>query len=92
MIPAGAIAATSPNLGSKVVANGIFGAANTLFSSVAVGPALGAVVVYVDTGSSATSTLLLFLDSTYYSGLPFTPSGGNVTLSFSPTGNLIAAV
>ena len=43
----------------------------------------------VDAALLFTSPLIAYLDNTNYSGLPFTPTGTNVTLSFSPTGNLI---
>jgi hypothetical protein len=50
---------------------------------------VGAIVLYIDSGTPSTSPLIAYLDNTNYSGLPFTPTGTNVTLSFSPTGNLI---
>jgi hypothetical protein len=92
VIPSGAIVATSPALTTKVIANGIFGADDTVFTGVGIGPAAGALVIYKDTGSAGTSNLLLYLDSSNYSGLPVTPNGGNINVAFSGTGNLIAAV
>lgn len=89
IIPTGAVASISPQLTSPVVADGIFGAANTTFSSVPSGPACGALVVFIDTGTPSTSPLIAYLDSANYSGLPITPNGSNITLSFSSTGNLI---
>jgi hypothetical protein len=89
IVPSGAIASKSPQLTSPTVANGIFGAANTVFSTVTFSQPVGALVVYIDSGTPSTSPLIAYLDATNYSGLPFTPSGTNVTLSFSPTGNLI---
>lgn len=89
IIPSGAVAAISPQLTSPVVTNGIFGAANTSFTSVAAGPACGTLVVFIDTGTPSTSPLIAYIDSTIVSGLPITPNGGNINVSFSPTGNLI---
>lgn len=89
IIPSGAIAARSANLTSKTVTNGIFGAANTLFSTVTFSEPCGAMVLFIDTGTDATSPVIAYLDSANYSGLPVTPAGTNITVSFSATGNLI---
>lgn len=91
-IPSGAIAARSPAMTTKVLADGILGAADFVFSTVTFAHACGALVVYKDTGSDATSPLLMYLDSANYSGLPITPSGGNINVTLSPTGNLIASL
>ena len=45
--------------------------------------------LYLDSGSDSTSALIAYLYSDYYSGLPITPNGGNITISWSATGNLI---
>lgn len=90
--PGASVQVSSPNLTSVTIAAGIFGAANTSFSSVPTGPTVNAMVVYIDTGTPSTSPLLLYLDSTTYSGLPLVLNGSSINLSFSPTGNLIAAV
>lgn len=89
VIPSGAIASETAQLTSPTVANGIFGAANTVFTSVSFANACGALVVYIDTGTPSTSPLIAYMDSANYSGLPITPNGGNINLSFSATGNLI---
>jgi hypothetical protein len=89
IIPSGAVASTSPQLTSPVVTNGIFGAANTTFSSVTFGNACGALVMYIDTGTPSTSPLIAYLDSSDYSGLPITPNGGNINVSFPTGANLI---
>ena len=70
-------------------ANGIFGAANTSFTSVAAGPACGTLVVFIDTGTPSTSPLIAYIDSSIVSGLPITPNGGNINISISSTGNLV---
>lgn len=82
--------ASTAALTSVSITNGIFNAANTVFSSVPAGPAAGAFVIYVDTGNPATSPLLWYMDS--YSGLPVTPNGADINVSF-PTGtNKIFAI
>jgi hypothetical protein len=91
VIPSGAIAATTANLTSVSITNGVFGAANASFGSVTFGQPCGAIVFYIDTGNVNTSPLLFYMDSSTYAGLPITPIGTTISLSFSPTGNQIAA-
>ena len=62
----------------------VFAAANTLFASVASGPAAGAFVIYIDTGTPSTSPLIFYIDS--YSGLPVTPNGSDINVSFPAGG------
>lgn len=78
--------ATSGNLGTKVTASGIFGAANVTFSAVS-GAACALLVIYQDTGSASTSRLIAAIDSA--TNLPVTPNGGDITVSWAATGNLI---
>lgn len=89
IIPSGAIAAETSNLTGKVTANGIFGASNASFGTVTFSHACGAIVIYIDTGTPSTSPLIAYIDSTNCAGLPITPIGTNISLNFSPTGNLI---
>jgi hypothetical protein len=77
------IAATSA-LTSVSITDGVFDAANTLWTAVASGPAAGAFVIYIDTGTPSTSPLLAYIDS--YSGLPVTPNGSNIDVSFTGSG------
>jgi hypothetical protein len=60
-----------------------FTASNTVFSSVS-GSAAGAVVAYLDTGNPATSPLIWYFDS--WSGLPITPDGSDINVTFSGSG------
>jgi hypothetical protein len=89
IIPSGAIAAHTSNLTSKTVTNGIFGAANADFGTVTFTYACGAIVIYIDTGTPSTSSLIAYIDSTNCAGLPITPLGTDISLLFSSTGNLI---
>lgn len=81
-ISAPARVATSGNLTGKSHTNGIVKAANVLLAAVT-GSAVIAVVVYKDTGSAATSPLMAYLDT--LTGIPFTPSGADETISFDAT-------
>lgn len=75
-----AIIGTPQTLTSKTYTNGVFDADNPVFPSVS-GASIEAVLLYVDTGTPATSRLVAYMD-TGIVGLPDTPSGGNYTLIF----------
>jgi len=81
----------SPALASKTVTNGVFDADNTTLPSVNSGQTAAAIVVYVDTGSDATSRLLAFFD-TNVTGLPFSTTGGDITITWDDGANKIFAL
>lgn len=76
--------AISSALASKSITDGVFDAADTIFTAVPAGPAAGALVLFIDTGSQASSPLIYYLDS--YSGLPVTPTGADINVAFSGLG------
>ena len=78
------VVGTSPPITTKTFTNGIFDGDNVVFSSVS-GSTVEAVILYIDTGVASTSPLVAFLD-TGFTGLPFTPNGGNVELTWDSTG------
>lgn len=78
------IIATSGNLASKTVTNGVFDAADITITAVS-GTTVEALLLYNDTGSAATSNLILYLD-TGVTGLVLTPNGGDVTIQFNASG------
>jgi hypothetical protein len=84
------IVATSGNLTTKTFTNGVFDADDITFTSVT-GDQSEALIVYIDTGTSSTSRLMLFID-TASAGLPVTPNGGNITVTFDSGANKIAAL
>jgi hypothetical protein len=45
------------------------------------------IVVYRDTGTESTSDLIAFFDTA--TGLPFTPSGGDITISWDNGANKV---
>jgi len=49
------------------------------------GNSVEALVIYVDTGSSATSPLVAYID-TGVTGLPVTPNGGNISITWNASG------
>jgi hypothetical protein len=83
-VPAGARVTTSPALASKTNTNGVCDAADVTLTAVT-GDSIEAVIVYVDTGSDATSRLLCFID-TGITGFPITPNGGDVILRWHASG------
>lgn len=77
-------ALTSKTLGT--IAAGVFSAANTVFSALT-GSTVTQLIMYIDSGSDATSVLLLQINSTNCAGLPFTPTGADAPLVF-PSGGI----
>lgn len=79
--------ATGVALGSKTYTSGTFDAADATFTAFSNGAvSLEALVIYIDDGAADTSSrLVLFLD-TSITGMPFTPSGSDVTIAWSPSG------
>lgn len=90
-IPAGARVATSPPFTGKTAAAGVLDAddltAAKAFQSVG-GDIAEALVIFKDTGDPATSRLLLYVDTA--TGLPVTPDGNNVTVTWDNGANRIA--
>lgn len=72
-------------LTSKSSTNGVSNAADAIFPTVASGNTVGSIVVYKDTGNSATSPLIVYFDTG--TGLPYTTDGTDITVVF--TGNNI---
>lgn len=79
IIGGGNIVATSANLGTKTSTAGVADAADITFSAVT-GAAVTQVVIYKDSGVSATSALIARIDTG--TGLPVTPNGGDITISW----------
>lgn len=79
-----AVVGTPQTLASKTVTDGTFDAADVTFSSVT-GSSVEALVIYKDTGTASTSSLVAYID-VVASGLPVTPNGGNITVTFNASG------
>jgi len=73
-------------LGSKSSALGVADAADATFTSVT-GATVEAIVLYKDTGDAATSPLIAYIDTA--TGLPLTPNGGDVTITWDNGANKI---
>lgn len=81
-IPSGERVATSSAL-TITVSGGTVDCADFTFTSVS-GDEFEAVVFYKDTGSAATSPLLLYIDTA--TGLAFTPSGADIEVTINASG------
>jgi hypothetical protein len=75
--------ATSGNLASKTVVNGVADAADVTISAVTGDPS-ELLIVFGDSGTESTSPLLVAFDTA--TGLPFTPNGGDLTISWNASG------
>lgn len=79
-----AVVGTPQTLGSKTFTGGVFDAADSTFTAVS-GSSVEALVIYIDTGSSATSPLVAYID-TSVTGLPVTPNGGDIGITWNASG------
>lgn len=78
------VVGTPQTLGSKTFTNGVFDAADSTFTSVT-GSQVVSLVIYIDTGNSATSPLVAFID-TGVTNLPVTPNGGDILITWNASG------
>lgn len=82
------IVGTDQEIGAtKTYANGVFDGADVTFPSVS-GATVEAIVIYIkNAGANTTWRLVAYLD-TGYTGLPVTPNGGNITVTWNASGIL----
>ncbi len=85
-IPTGARVSTAGPLTGVTAVAGVADAADQSFTAVS-GATVEAIVLYVSTGVDATSQLIAYIDTA--TGLPFTPSGGNVAIQWDDGSNKI---
>lgn len=83
---AGARVGTSGNFASKTVAAGVADAADVTVSTVS-GDQFESFDIYQDSGVEGTSRLICNIDTA--TGLPFTPSGGDITYTWDSGANRI---
>ncbi len=76
-------------LTGKSTTGGAADASDVTFTSVA-GPSIEAILLYKDTGTEATSPLLAFIDTG--TGLPITPNGGDIIVTWDNGPNKIFKV
>jgi hypothetical protein len=78
------VVGTAQEITATTVANGVFDGGDVTFSAVT-GNTAEALVIYIDTGTAGTSRLVAFID-TGVTGLPVTPNGGNITVTWNASG------
>lgn len=79
-----AVVGTPQTIGSKTFTNGVFDGADVTFTAVT-GSSVEALIIYIDTGTAGTSPLVAYID-TSVTGLPVTPNGGNIAITWNASG------
>lgn len=85
-IPSSARVTAPVTLTSKTTTGGAADGADITFSAVQ-GPSIEAIILYRDTGTEATSPLVVYIDTA--TGLPITPNGGDIIVTWDNGPNKI---
>ena len=88
-IPVSARIAGPVTLTAKATTGGAADAADCTFTSVS-GATINSIVIYKDTGTEATSPLIAYIDTA--TGLPITPNGGDIIVTWDNGVNKIFRV
>ena len=78
------VVGTAQTIAATTVTNGLFDGDNVTYTGVT-GNSVEALVIYIDTTVAATSRLVAYMDSGV-TGLPVTPNGGDITVTWSVSG------
>ena len=78
------VVGTAQTIAATTVANGLFDGDNVTYSGVT-GNSVEALVIYIDTTVAGTSRLVAYIDSGVI-GLPVTPNGGDITVTWNVSG------
>lgn len=78
------VVGTAQTIGTTTVTNGLFDGDNVTYTAVS-GATVEALVIYIDTGVAGTSRLVAYID-TGVTGLPVTPNGGDITITWNASG------
>lgn len=86
-VPAGAKIGTAGTLATKTSTGGVAKADNQVFTAVASGDTVTGLIIYKDTGSAATSPLIVFFDTKADSNpISVVTNGGDITAVWSASG------
>ena len=88
-VPVSSRIAGPVTLTAKATTGGAADAADCTFTSVS-GATINAIVIYKDTGTEATSPLIAYIDTA--TGLPITPNGGDIIVTWDNGVNKIFRV
>jgi hypothetical protein len=78
------VVGTPQTINNTTVALGLFDGDNVTFPTVT-GNTAEAILIYIDTGTAATSRLVAWID-TGVTNLPVTPNGGDITIQWNASG------
>lgn len=78
------VVGTPQAINNTTILNGLFDGDNVTYTAVT-GNTVEAIVIYIDTGTPATSRVVAYID-TGATGLPFTPNGGNADILWNAAG------
>ncbi len=78
------VVGTAQTIATTTVTNGVFDGDNVTYTGVT-GNSVEALVIYIDTGVAGTSRLVAYID-TSVTGLPVTPNGGDITITWNASG------
>jgi len=78
------VVGTPQAIANTTVTNGLFDGDDVTFPSVS-GATVEALIIYIDTGTPSTSRLVAYID-TGVTGLPVTPNGGNIGVTWNASG------
>jgi hypothetical protein len=79
------VVGTAQTIGAtKSYTDGVFDGGDITYTAVT-GNSVEALVLYIDTGTAGTSRLVAFID-TGVTGLPVTPNGGNISVTWNASG------
>lgn len=78
------VVGTPQTINNTTVTNGLFDGDNVTYTAVS-GNSAEALLIYIDTGTAGTSRLVAWID-TSVTGLPVTPNGGDITITWNASG------
>jgi hypothetical protein len=78
------VVGTAQTIAATTVANGLFDGDNVTYTTVT-GNSVEALVIYIDTTVAGTSRLVAYIDNGV-TGLPVTPNGGDITVTWNVSG------
>jgi hypothetical protein len=82
----GIIQGAAPSTGAVVYANGTVDMGDVTFPTVPSGTAAQSIIIYKWNGTTGTSQLVCYLESASVTGLPVTPNGGDITITWDAAG------
>jgi len=76
---------TPQTLTGKTFTNGVFDSTTNPTFTAVTGNSVEALIIYIDTGTAGTSPLVAYID-TSVTGLPVTPNGGDISITWNASG------